>query len=396
MTQRVHLRWRDFAMKILMAATCTLMFYFSSSQARAQNCKPDMSVQDKISKEQRNVWLQKLFATSVLGSLNSSSEVTVVGTIGRYGSTNALNVQLQKEEKSIQNAAFESSLRAVEGNQFFFGFKDGKPLSFTATSVGNETKAPNSVLAGFSGKQLVTTVVLSAQLSDVDLGLIKDTLTKNVIDSVRIGLAGGVTIEKSVSAGDGEKMRRKFACFFETMEKQGLGFSATTSPAASRDATIVETPPGGDYSATAQGKYLYKSGGRSHKPTDFTELSSDGKFYGEGGGVGVAGTYTVKGDVLTVVLPNGKAARGKFVGNRIEWPDGTIEEKQASPADQKPAGSPLTVEQIIQMVAAKVPDDVIIAAIAKARAKFDLTPEMLIKLKTSGVSDPVIRAMTKD
>jgi hypothetical protein len=60
----------------------------------------------------------------------------------------------------------------------------------------------------------------------------------------------------------------------------------------------------------------------------------------------------------------------------------------------KPA-SQLTIDQIVQMVTAKLPDDIIIMTIRNSTSKFDLTPEALIKLKTNGVSDAVIRAMTR-
>jgi len=59
------------------------------------------------------------------------------------------------------------------------------------------------------------------------------------------------------------------------------------------------------------------------------------------------------------------------------------------------AATPLTIDQIIQMVAAKLADDIIITTIQNSNSKFDLTPETLIKLKGAGVSDAVIRAMTR-
>jgi hypothetical protein len=67
-------------------------------------------------------------------------------------------------------------------------------------------------------------------------------------------------------------------------------------------------------------------------------------------------------------------------------------EKQAEP--QKPAAQ-LTIDQVIQMVAAKLPDDIIITTITNSSSKFELTPDALIKLKTAGVGDAVIRAMTR-
>ncbi len=59
------------------------------------------------------------------------------------------------------------------------------------------------------------------------------------------------------------------------------------------------------------------------------------------------------------------------------------------------AATPLTIDQIIQMVAVKLADDIIITTIQNSNSKFDLTPETLIKLKGAGVSDAVIRAMTR-
>jgi len=47
------------------------------------------------------------------------------------------------------------------------------------------------------------------------------------------------------------------------------------------------------------------------------------------------------------------------------------------------------------MVAAKVPDDVIITTIRASGTKFSLTPDDLIKLKSAGVSDDIIRAMSR-
>lgn len=59
------------------------------------------------------------------------------------------------------------------------------------------------------------------------------------------------------------------------------------------------------------------------------------------------------------------------------------------------AGAKLTIDQIVEMVGAKLPDDIIIATIEKSGSKFDLTSQDLIRLKTSGVSDAVIRAIAK-
>ena len=79
----------------------------------------------------------------------------------------------------------------------------------------------------------------------------------------------------------------------------------------------------------------------------------------------------------------------KISGNTVTFSsDGNVYEKQSEP--QKTA-TQLTIDQILQMVAAKLPDDVIITTIRKSGSKFDLTPDALVKLKTAGVSDAVLR-----
>ena len=86
-------------------------------------------------------------------------------------------------------------------------------------------------------------------------------------------------------------------------------------------------------------------------------------------------------NLSTAVDPPGQAGRPASAG-----------EKQAE--TQKPAAQ-LTIDQVIQMVAAKLADDIIITAIRNSSSKFDLTPDALIRLKTAGVSDEVIRAMAR-
>jgi hypothetical protein len=276
-------------MKILIVATCALMFCFSYSEACGQTCKPDISTQDKISKQQVEYWVQTV----------STSEVAITLFIGgRSAIGTQVGMLIQKQEKAATgNANFQSALHAAKGNQFYFGLKNGEPLTFVATDVSNEAKVSGSFMAGFTGKNLVTNVQLWVVVQDNDLAKLRDVLSRRQIDAVRIVLAGDVHIEKSVSDKDGSRMMEKFGCFYQSLDKRGVDLSAVTGPP-----------------------------------------------------------------------------------------------KQDEP--QKTA-TQLTIDQVIQMVAAKLPDDVIITTIQKSNSKFELTPEALIKLKTAGVSDAVIRAMTK-
>lgn len=66
-----------------------------------------------------------------------------------------------------------------------------------------------------------------------------------------------------------------------------------------------------------------------------------------------------------------------------------------SNTENQKQGQQLTIDQIMQMIAAKIADDIIITTIRNSPSKFDLTPETMIKLKAAGASDAVIRAMTR-
>jgi hypothetical protein len=218
-------------MKKILMIICVAVICILSLQASAQNCKPDYSQVDKITKQQTTQWGQVLFETSFGHQLwDSSSVETITCRVGRYGNENAISIVIQKQENSIKDAAFEPSYRAENGNQFFFGFKDGEPLAFTSTEVANKTEVPHSVLAGFSGTQLVTTVVLAATIQNKDLAALRDALTTKRIDAVRVGLAGNALLDKAVNEKNGEKMKQNFACFFQFLDKNGIDLNTPSAP----------------------------------------------------------------------------------------------------------------------------------------------------------------------
>jgi len=57
--------------------------------------------------------------------------------------------------------------------------------------------------------------------------------------------------------------------------------------------------------------------------------------------------------------------------------------------------APLTNDEVIKMVQAKLPDAVVIAKIRTSPCQFDTSPDTLIKLKQMGVSDEVLEAMAE-
>jgi len=144
-----------------------------------------------------------------------------------------------------------------------------------------------------------------------------------------------------------------------------------------------------DYTASAPGRYFRKG-----KPTDYVELGADQKFFVQQDGKGFTGTYKVQGDTVTLILPNGTAGRAQFSGDTMTDTDGIVWVKQAGSGAGPKTAPQLTNDQIMQMVAAKLPDEVIIATIRSSTPKFDLAPDALVKLKQAGVSDAILRAMT--
>lgn len=364
-------------MRIPITAICLLIFFFSVfTQSWAQNCNPDMSREDKISKQKIDVWVQSLFSTGFGSSLMNTSEVGITATVGRYGIFNAINLQIQKSEESATNAAFESAYRAAVGKSFYFGFKSGDPVAFVVTDVSNDARVRQGL---FSAKG-VTTVVLSAVVSDQELAKLRNALTSRQIDAVRMELADDIGIEKSVSEKNGKKMMQKFVCFYQFLEKQeGISFVGADplmAPAMPIDPSIP-------------GKYVGKGMGG-----DFMQFNSDGTVTIHSTGRVVSGRYNMQAGVVSLKISNVPGLDFRKSGSSMVDPDGGIWEKQPPPP-KAPTVSHLTIEQIIGMVGAKVPDDIIIPLIQKSSSKFELTPEALIKLKTAGVSDAVIRAMTQ-
>jgi hypothetical protein len=311
--------------------------------------------------------------------------VGITATVGRYGSLNAVNLQIQKREESATNAAFESAYRAAVGKSFYFGFKTGDPVGFVVTQVTNEAKVQQGILAPPKG---VTTVVLSAIVQDRDLARLRDALTSRQINAVRILLAGDVQIEKSVDDKNGKKMMEKFSCFYQSLDARKIDLSASAGaqrqPVQAASVGAGNAPAGGS-TAPFQGRYVKRGS------SDLIELSPDGKFLVLEGGRSMGGTYTLSGDVLTITSPQLKGpATARCAGDTITDAAGVIWERQVQL--QKPTAQ-VTIDQITQMVTAKLPDDIIITTIRNSGSKFDLTPEALIKLKTAGASDAVIRAM---
>lgn len=164
----------------------------------------------------------------------------------------------------------------------------------------------------------------------------------------------------------------------------------------------------GDELAKVSGRY-----NRKEKSTDYIELKPDGTFSIQEDGESVSGNYKVEGEALTLTFPGTKEPiKARLIGNTISNDKGIVRwEKQAEPQKptesetaqttqsqtskpSSPTSSKMTNDEVIQLVAAGLSEQVIITSIRQAPIKdFDLTPTGLIALKKANVPDAVIVVM---
>lgn len=332
-------------MRHLVTAACVFLGSISSLQARADSCKPDVSRVDKITKQKQDIWTQKVGGTGFGASLMGSTDMAVFITVGRYGTFNAVNVEILKEEASAASSSFDSSLHAVKGNQFFLGFKEGgDPLTFVATDVGNSTKVRNDVLDFGNGK-VVTSVVLSSAVSDEALAGMREALTTKRIDAIRVLLVGDLRVEYSMDEKTSKKLMAKFQCFFEAMDKRGVGRPAGQAAAA-------QNAPANDPArmAAVQGRYARKG-----KPSDFIELNADGTSGLQQDGHSMRGNYAVQGDTIIFTSPQIRGqTKARFIGDTIRDDDGIVWERASEPQEGGDASDekPLSADDILRATSA--------------------------------------------
>lgn len=355
----------------------------------SQDCKPEVSTQDKITKQQVKVWRQSIWSTSFASAVVNTNESEVTVAVGLYGEANAVSLIIQKKEESATNAAFDAAYRGAQGLPFYFGLKSGDPLSFMVTEVSNAA----NVKQGLFAAKGVTTVVLGAVLSDEEMRNIRAALTSQPVDAVRLSLSGGIQLEKSVNEKNGQRLMAKFACFYQAWDQRGATTAQATAPVATERAPNQsgqsDAPGGTDGAAPMIGKYRGQP-----KASNRIELRSDGTFAVLQNGYNIVGTFAAQADTITLTPSRGREKpRAVFNGRTLRFlSDGSVYEKEGQPTK---ASVVVTVDQVIQMATAKLAEDIILATIRKSSAPFDLSPDALIKLKTAGVSDAVIRAMSQ-
>lgn len=217
---------------ILLSACC-----FFSSRTSAQSCKPDVSSQDRITKKAMVQWEYNVNDMNILKSLLDDLDIYV--RIGRYGDGNAVSVLVHNRAQRLAGPIESTVYRFAKGNRFSFGFSDGESMSFVSNNAAN-----HSNMAG-------VTVVLAADIHNKDLLKFRESLTGKRIDAIRVELSGG-TIERTVNEKNGEKMRAKFACFYQYLDDNKISLTADDEPQPASQPAKPETVPAAGSGAPAQ------------------------------------------------------------------------------------------------------------------------------------------------
>jgi len=109
------------------------------SEAAAQDCKPNFSGKDRLTKAQTDVWSQYVSSTGLMSQLVlEKANVNLNFAIARIGDVTIVQLTLTKEEEpnKVARAVLESQYQASKGNQIVLGFKEGgTPLTFVASEA---------------------------------------------------------------------------------------------------------------------------------------------------------------------------------------------------------------------------------------------------------------------
>ncbi len=191
----------------------TIAFLLGATTLFAQ-CKPDFDKSDKITKEKIIGWNYELYVTPLMKSAMGSSDFGVNVAVGQTGTKYEIDIIITKYETSAKKAAFESGVHGSQGSTVLLGFKEGgTPLTIKAFEVQNSSRALKST------EMYVTSVNMACYFTKEELMAFKEALTTKTIDAFRATLDGGMMLEQSIKDKRGDKMKEKFICFFDYIDK---------------------------------------------------------------------------------------------------------------------------------------------------------------------------------
>lgn len=129
-------------------------------------------------------------------------------------------------------------------------------------------------------------------------------------------------------------------------------------------------------------------------PTDQIQLNADHSFSLQEGGQAYHGTFAVNGSSLELTISESNTkTTATLQGNNLMDSSGQTWTRAEQPAGSPPSPPALQNEDVIKMVKAGLDDATVLAKISNSKCQFDTSTDALIKLKQSGVSPAVLKAM---
>jgi hypothetical protein len=174
----------------------------------------------------------------------------------------------------------------------------------------------------------------------------------------------------------------------QVLETTGRVFAIDTSSTTAGPATPPPPPP------PASPLKLPSSYVSAQAPTDQLQLNADSSFSLQEAGQTYHGSFAVNGNTLELSISetNTKTTVTRQGGNLTDSSGQTWVLREQS-AGTAPGGATLQNDDVVKMAKAGFDDAIILAKISSSKCQFDTSTDALIRLRQSGVSAVVIRAI---
>ncbi|MGA9055020.1 MAG: hypothetical protein WB763_00760 [Terriglobia bacterium] len=131
-------------------------------------------------------------------------------------------------------------------------------------------------------------------------------------------------------------------------------------------------------------------------PADQLQLNADNSFSLQEAGQAYHGTFAVNGNTLELTISESNTkTTATLQGNNLTDSSGQTWVLREQSAGTPPGGTVLQNEDVIKMAKAGFDDAIIIAKITSSKCQFDTSTDALIRLKQSGVTAAVLKAMVE-
>jgi hypothetical protein len=201
-------------------------------------------------------------------------------------------------------------------------------------------------------------------------------------DEAMATIAEVLTAERG---GGGAKMTQ-----VSTPPNQPAGSHATTQTTTDLRTTVAEQPTPSALPLKVPSTWV-----NTQTQTDELQLNADKSFSLQEAGQSYHGTFVVNGNTMELSISETKdKATATLQGSNLTDSSGQIWVLRERSAAGVPSGRAVLQNQdVIKMAKAGFDDEIILAKIGSSKSEFDTSTDALIRLKESGVSATVMRAV---